>query len=64
MKTAILFVTHIQNESIDKQIRILYEQTKGEADLFVGYQADKIELKLPQEVLSFPFTIKELNALG
>lgn len=64
MKTAIIFITHIMNEVIDRQIKKLSDQTQGKADFFVGYQADKVQLSLPEGVNSFPFTIKGLNRLG
>ena len=40
MKTAILFVTHIYNEDIERQIIKLHEETKDFATLYVGFQAD------------------------
>lgn len=64
MKTAILFVTHIYNEDIKRQIVKLYEETKDFATLYVGFQADKVRITLPDGIRSFPFTVKELNRLG
>ena len=37
MKTAILFVTHIYNEDIERQIIKLHEETKDFATLYVGF---------------------------
>lgn len=64
MKTAILFVTHIYNEDIERQIIKLHEETKDFATLYVGFQADKVRITLPDGIRSFPFTVKELNRLG
>ena len=64
MKTAILFVTHIYNEDIKRQIVKLYEETKDFATLYVGFQADKVRITLPDGIRSFPVTVKDLNRLG
>lgn len=64
MKTAILFVTHIYNEDIKRQIVKLDEETKDFATLYVGFQADKVGITLPDGIRPFPFTVKELNRLG
>ncbi len=64
MKTAILFVTHFYNEDIERLIVKLYKETKDVATLYVGFQADKAQITLPDGILSFPFSIRELNMLG
>lgn len=40
------------------------KQIGKEADLFIGYQADKVQPSLSKGVNLFPFTIKDLNRLG
>ena len=52
MKTAILFVTHIYNEDIERQIIKLHEETKDFATLYVGFQADKVRITLPDGIRS------------
>lgn len=62
--TAILFVTHIFNEEIEFQINKLRTETKEFASVYVVYQADKVNLKLPENVTRHAFTIETLNKLG
>lgn len=62
--TAILFVTHIFNETIEHQINKLRREAGELATVFIVYQADKVELNLPEEVKHHAFTIQGLNRLG
>lgn len=62
--TAILFVTHVMNEEIKRQIDKLNIETQGLASVFVVYQADKLDLQLPKEIKQHAFTIDTLNKLG
>lgn len=62
--TAILFVTHFFNEEIECQINKLRIEAEEFASVYVVYQADKVELKLPKEVKQHTFTIDTLNKLG
>lgn len=62
MKTAILFVTHIYNEDIERQIIKLHEETKDFATLYVGFQADKVRITLPDGIRSFPSPSR--NSIG
>ncbi|MCM1312414.1 MAG: DUF3405 domain-containing protein [Roseburia sp.] len=63
-KTAILFVTHIFNEEIERQINKLNTETVELASLYVVYQADKVKLNLPSNVKQHAFTTHKLNRLG
>lgn len=63
-KTAILFVTHIFNEEIERQINKLNTETVEFASLYVVYQADKVKLDLPSNVKRHAFTTSKLNRLG
>ena len=62
--TAILFTTHVVHDSIRRQILKLRDETRGQGDFYVGYQADKVSLQLPDGVTPFPFTLRKLNLLG
>ena len=64
MKTAILYVTHIFNEVIERQIVRISDETKEISDFFVIYQAESVKIDLHNGIRTFPFTIKELNMLG
>ena len=64
MKTAILFVTHVMNGGIKREIEKLREGSAGLADFYVGYQADGIPPEMPEGVRAFPFTLRDLNLLG
>lgn len=63
-KTAILFVTHIYNEEIERQIKKLRTEAEDFASVYVVYQADKVRLDLPKDVRQHAFTIDALNKLG
>ena len=63
-KTAILFVTHIYNEEIERQINKLRMEAEGLTSVYVVFQADKVKLDLPKDVRQHAFTIESLNKLG
>lgn len=63
-KTAILFVTHVYSEEIEHQINKLRAEAEDFASVYVVYQADKVKLKLPENVKRHAFTIETLNKLG
>lgn len=62
-KTALLFVTHLYNDDIRIQIEKLRDEMKGEADVFVVYQSEKLTIPQIDGINLFPFTIDELNEL-
>lgn len=63
-KTAILYVTHVYNEEIGRQIDKLERESREYAELYVGYQRDKTRIELPDGMRAFSFDLKELNALN
>lgn len=64
INTAVLFVTHIHNEEIERQINKLQTEAEEYASVYVVYQADKVKLSLPEPVKLHAFTIQQLNRLG
>lgn len=65
MKNVILFATHILNDYVVNQIKKLYNDTKGIADMYVLLQVDHLSTyAIPPEYAVFPFTIENLNSLG
>ncbi len=64
MKTAILYVTHIYNEEIERQIVKLRDGSQTLAALYIGFQSEKLQLTPPGGINVFPFSIRELNGLG
>lgn len=63
-KTAILFVTHIFNGQIERQINKLRTEAEDWASVYVVYQADKVKPYLPEDVRRHAFTIGSLNRQG
>lgn len=64
MNTAIIFTTHVENDAVKRQILKLRDETKDAGEFYVGYQADKLSMRMPDGVKAFPFTIRGLNQLG
>lgn len=64
MKTALLFVTHKMSEGIKMEIDKLHAQACDRATLYVIYQADMLAGVSPEGILSHPFALDGLNALG
>lgn len=63
-ETAILLVTHVYNEEIERQINKLRTETEEFASVHIVYQADRINPNLPENVNQHTFTIETLNKLG
>ncbi len=64
MKTAVMYVTHVYNADIERQITKLQKETEGLATMFVMYQEDKVQIEPIEQVRMVSFTIGELNLLG
>lgn len=64
MKTAIFYLTHVYNETIERQLWKLRDEVGDLADIHVAYQADKYSLQIPAKFIPAPFMLDNINELG
>lgn len=64
MKIAVVYITHVYNKAIEEQLLLLQAAIQNSATLFVAYQEEAVRPSLPEGILPFGFTVRELNLLG
>ena len=64
MKTAIIYITHLMNDSVKEEINKLSCLSMSGVELYIAYDIDKCRFLIPDAVRDYQFSYKTINEHG